>query len=305
MRDLPAARWAADPYGRHELRFWDGAAWTAHVSDHGVTSHDLVPGVAAGQSAARADEETAAMPVMPAMAGGAAAGLGADDPTVAMPAVPAATSAPDDTRFLDADGAAGLGTLFGGPPVPPQATPVTTRPRTGLIAGVTGLAVVGLVAGIIGFSGLGGSDGVVPVAGAPTTSAPTLDPTPEVTEEPVDTETSYGGPTTSPADRTTTVRTSTPPPTSTTTTPKTTTKTTPKPTVTRTFPTTLPPEFRQYPSCRAMNRDYPHGVGLPGARDRTQGGGGGDRVRDFYVSRPLYFVNAGLDTDGDGIACEA
>ena len=53
-----------------------------------------------------------------------------------------------------------------------------------------------------------------------------------------------------------------------------------------------------------MNRDYPHGVGRPGARDRTSGGGG-DRVKDFYVSFPLYVVNARLDTDQDGIACEA
>lgn len=34
--------WAADPYGRHELRFWDGTAWTAHVSDRGVQSTDPV-----------------------------------------------------------------------------------------------------------------------------------------------------------------------------------------------------------------------------------------------------------------------
>ena len=53
MSELPAARWAADPYGRHEMRYWDGAAWTAHVSDAGVTGHDLVPGVAAGQAQAQ------------------------------------------------------------------------------------------------------------------------------------------------------------------------------------------------------------------------------------------------------------
>ena len=35
----PAA-WLADPGGRHELRYWDGSAWTPHVSDHGVTSVD-------------------------------------------------------------------------------------------------------------------------------------------------------------------------------------------------------------------------------------------------------------------------
>lgn len=31
-----AAGWLADPAGAHELRYWDGAAWTDHVSDQGV-----------------------------------------------------------------------------------------------------------------------------------------------------------------------------------------------------------------------------------------------------------------------------
>jgi uncharacterized RDD family membrane protein YckC len=37
----PAA-WSADPTGRHEYRYWDGAAWTDHVSDHGVQGIDPV-----------------------------------------------------------------------------------------------------------------------------------------------------------------------------------------------------------------------------------------------------------------------
>ena len=35
-----AAGWQPDPFGRHEVRYWDGSAWTAHVSDAGVTSTD-------------------------------------------------------------------------------------------------------------------------------------------------------------------------------------------------------------------------------------------------------------------------
>src|SRR6266545_3810874 len=35
----PAA-WHADPYGRHELRYWDGVRWTEHVSDSGRQSLD-------------------------------------------------------------------------------------------------------------------------------------------------------------------------------------------------------------------------------------------------------------------------
>jgi len=36
------AMWAADPTGRHELRYWDGAAWTEHVSTGGVASVDPI-----------------------------------------------------------------------------------------------------------------------------------------------------------------------------------------------------------------------------------------------------------------------
>ena len=34
--------WYPDPYGRHELRYYDGASWTANVSDHGRQGTDVV-----------------------------------------------------------------------------------------------------------------------------------------------------------------------------------------------------------------------------------------------------------------------
>jgi hypothetical protein len=34
--------WRSDPYRRHELRYWDGLAWTAHVSDLDVVGDDPV-----------------------------------------------------------------------------------------------------------------------------------------------------------------------------------------------------------------------------------------------------------------------
>ncbi|PKQ29949.1 MAG: hypothetical protein CVT60_02780 [Actinobacteria bacterium HGW-Actinobacteria-10] len=37
---LPAAGWLPDPTRRHELRYWDGAQWTEHVSGNGVTGAD-------------------------------------------------------------------------------------------------------------------------------------------------------------------------------------------------------------------------------------------------------------------------
>ena len=51
-------RWAPDPLGRHHYRYWDGAAWTDHVSDNGIVGLD--PPVAAAPPAASWVE--AAMP---------------------------------------------------------------------------------------------------------------------------------------------------------------------------------------------------------------------------------------------------
>jgi hypothetical protein len=38
----PAPNWYPDPYRRHQLRYWDGALWTPHVSTNGVTAQDPV-----------------------------------------------------------------------------------------------------------------------------------------------------------------------------------------------------------------------------------------------------------------------
>lgn len=36
----PPPAWLPDPTGRHEVRYWDGTAWTEHVSDNGVQAND-------------------------------------------------------------------------------------------------------------------------------------------------------------------------------------------------------------------------------------------------------------------------
>jgi uncharacterized protein YxjI len=39
MSETPA-NWHPDPMGRHQLRYWDGAVWTEHVSNNGITGTD-------------------------------------------------------------------------------------------------------------------------------------------------------------------------------------------------------------------------------------------------------------------------
>jgi hypothetical protein len=57
---------------------------------------------------------------------------------------------------------------------------------------------------------------------------------------------------------------------------------------------------KRYRNCKALNRAYPHGVGRPGARDKTSG----RPVTIFRVSRSVYSQNTHLDRDRDGVACE-
>ena len=38
------ANWYPDPFGRHELRYWDGSRWTEHVASHGRQSTDAPVG---------------------------------------------------------------------------------------------------------------------------------------------------------------------------------------------------------------------------------------------------------------------
>jgi hypothetical protein len=47
----PKAGWYADPTGRHQYRYWDGAQWTPHVADEGVASVDEMQAPAGAQGA--------------------------------------------------------------------------------------------------------------------------------------------------------------------------------------------------------------------------------------------------------------
>lgn len=37
------AGWHPDPFGKHEVRFFDGVEWTANVADNGQQAEDPVP----------------------------------------------------------------------------------------------------------------------------------------------------------------------------------------------------------------------------------------------------------------------
>jgi hypothetical protein len=37
---VASAGWFADPAARHQWRYWDGAAWTAHVRDGDIAGVD-------------------------------------------------------------------------------------------------------------------------------------------------------------------------------------------------------------------------------------------------------------------------
>jgi uncharacterized protein YxjI len=56
MTESPAA-WHPDPYGRHELRYWDGSQWTEHVSSHGKQSVDPPTGASHVPTVNRATEK--------------------------------------------------------------------------------------------------------------------------------------------------------------------------------------------------------------------------------------------------------
>jgi Protein of unknown function (DUF2510) len=45
---MPPPMWAKDPTGRHQLRYWDGSAWTDYVSDDGNEYHESSPATGPG-----------------------------------------------------------------------------------------------------------------------------------------------------------------------------------------------------------------------------------------------------------------
>jgi hypothetical protein len=133
-----APGWDADPYGRHELRYWDGAGWTDDVSDAGVTGHDAPDRMSPWAAMAAAAPETAETPPAPAAPppGPAPATAPAPAPVAAVAptrpaATPAAASAPTAPAPIPAPGPSGA-----------WDAPVTLSP-TGLLAASSAPPVAG------------------------------------------------------------------------------------------------------------------------------------------------------------------
>lgn len=61
-----------------------------------------------------------------------------------------------------------------------------------------------------------------------------------------------------------------------------------------------PAKARTFKNCTELNKSYAHGVGRPGARDKTSG----TPVTNFKRSKALYNANKKSDGDKDGVACE-
>ena len=139
-----SAEWRSDPTGRHQLRWWDGQAWTDHVADNGATS---------------IDPYLAPPPVVPTPNVPPPAPAASATPSAPVaPAAPLAPSAPLTTAVPTAPSPQPA-YLSGG--VPPSENGVTTpRKKSGLVVAVGGAvaAVVLIVVLVFVVGGGGGGD---------------------------------------------------------------------------------------------------------------------------------------------------
>jgi uncharacterized protein YxjI len=71
-----APDWYPDPYGRHEMRYYDGTQWTEHVSSHGRQSIDPPGGYSHVPTVNRATEKIQADVAKAGVAAGAVSGGG-------------------------------------------------------------------------------------------------------------------------------------------------------------------------------------------------------------------------------------
>jgi hypothetical protein len=156
------AQWAADPSGRHDLRFWDGTAWTEHVLDAGVAGLDpVLPELPTVRLEARPEPAVRRPSAKPRwMSRGAAGAVAAL--VAAGGLLVAVTLSPDQARV----------TVLPTPPTPSRPGPVPTSPTP------SGAVVDPVAAGPVAPSARSTR------VAAPTTKAAAPKPTPTPTRRP-------------------------------------------------------------------------------------------------------------------------
>lgn len=76
------ANWYPDPTRRHELRYWDGTAWTDHISNHGKTGKDSVQGGLLDRIDQRIGNEADPAKIQRQLSGSGYRGAGIEQPVV-------------------------------------------------------------------------------------------------------------------------------------------------------------------------------------------------------------------------------
>lgn len=292
----PLGQWASDPYLRHEMRYWDGRRWTEHVADHGVQTIDPLPEVRHAVQdlpeppRPRVVPEATSLPVGTGYLTGSNQESSRSSPgrrlsgrthlllaalscglwLLAAPAVHLWQRGSRQLAGLWAVGATVLLVV--------AAAGAGSSPPGGGTAGTpqAGSVPSSETAGVRPLAAIPSSTAAQTTSAAPTTRPPVVTTPPSTTSRPART---------SPSSR----------PTS-----RTSTSSRPKPSTTKPKPRPTSTGATDYPNCTAMHVDYPHGVGRPGAHDKTSG----TPVTTFTVSAALYAANTESDRDGDGIACE-
>ncbi|HWU20489.1 MAG TPA: AIM24 family protein [Nocardioides sp.] len=91
---MTPANWHPDPTGRHELRYWDGAQWTEHVSDQGTVGSDPLEASSSPEQSQYAEQGHAETQLIDARE------LAAEQPVAAAAEQPAEVSADPVTGWV-------------------------------------------------------------------------------------------------------------------------------------------------------------------------------------------------------------
>lgn len=138
------AGWQADPTGRHEHRYWDGAQWTDNVADAGVAATDPFDAIVPPSAASPAEPSTNPY----------------DTPVTAQPDAPAAWGDPTQVSTTSTDPTSTWPAAPAPPVYIPPDSPISDGGGDGSKKGfLIGLGVLlAVAAAVIAFLALGGDD---------------------------------------------------------------------------------------------------------------------------------------------------